>query len=309
MFVKVSKLLNVAAAPRRSGSSTAAPRVSDHAGTVDTAACSSSSTRVRMQDEHTFYLRKADGPIAVQAPNLEPLYDRGPTRVPPPAMLAQAKRESGLSTLIHMSALRPLVICGPSGSGKSTLLRKLLKDFGDYFALCVSHTTRKPRPGEVNGKDYHFISRDEMEQAIEAGEFIEYTEFSGNLYGTSKKSVRDVQDQGRICILDIEIEGVKNIKNTDLNPRYIFVKPPSMKALEERLRGRGTESEESLRRRLAKASEEIAYGENQGNFDLLLVNDNLKGAYNRLRDYLIKEYSVGFSIIQEVEELQKKPKI
>ncbi|XP_075533314.1 guanylate kinase isoform X2 [Dermacentor variabilis] len=215
----------------------------------------------------------------------------------------------GLSTLIHMSALRPLVICGPSGSGKSTLLKKLLKDFGDYFALSVSHTTRKPRPGEVNGKDYHFISRDEMEQAIEAGEFIEYTEFSGNLYGTSKKSVRDVQEQGRICILDIEIEGVKNIKNTDLNPRYIFVKPPSMKALEERLRGRGTESEESLSKRLARASEEIAYGENQGNFDLLLVNDNLKSAYNKLRDYLIKEYSMGFSIIQEVEELQKKPKI
>lgn len=138
-----------------------------------------------------------------------------------------------------------------------------------------------------------------MEQAIEAGEFIEYTEFSGNLYGTSKKSVRDVQDQGRICILDIEIEGVKNIKNTDLNPRYIFIKPPSMKALEERLRGRGTESEDSLRKRLARASEEIAYGENQGNFDLLLVNDNLKSAYNKLRDYLIKE----------VEELQKKPKI
>ncbi|XP_040355301.1 guanylate kinase isoform X1 [Ixodes scapularis] len=229
------------------------------------------------------------------------------------------RMKGGLSTLIHMSALRPLVICGPSGSGKSTLLKKLLKDFGDYFALSVSHTTRKPRPGEVNGKgeesaldrgtrrvtyvflpaDYHFISRDEMEQAIEAGEFIEYTEFSGNLYGTSKKSVRDVQDQGRICILDIEIEGVKNIKNTDLNPRYIFIKPPSMKALEERLRGRGTETEESLRKRLARASEEIAYGENQGNFDLLLVNDNLKTAYSKLKDYLIKE----------VEQLQKKPEI
>ncbi|XP_064466008.1 guanylate kinase-like isoform X3 [Ornithodoros turicata] len=198
------------------------------------------------------------------------------------------RMKGGLSTLIHMSALRPLVICGPSGSGKSTLLKKLLKDFGDYFALSVSHTTRKPRPGEVNGKDYHFISRDEMEQAIEAGDFIEYTEFSGNLYGTSKKSVRDVQEQGRICILDIEIEGVKNIKKTDLNPRYIFIKPPSMKALEERLRGRGTETEESIMKRLARASEEINYGENQGNFDLLLVNDNLKLAYNKLKDYLIK---------------------
>ncbi|XP_049521010.1 guanylate kinase isoform X1 [Dermacentor silvarum] len=248
------------------------------------------STRIRMQDEHTFLMRKHGTAGAVKSPSREPHADLALPHVPElPVPLADTKSARGLSTLIHMSALRPLVICGPSGSGKSTLLKKLLKDFGDYFALSVSHTTRKPRPGEVNGKDYHFISRAEMEQAIEAGEFIEYTEFSGNLYGTSKKSVRDVQEQGRICILDIEIEGVKNIKNTDLNPRYIFVKPPSMKALEERLRGRGTESEESLSKRLARASEEIAYGENQGNFDLLLVNDNLKSAYNKLRDYLIKE--------------------
>lgn len=258
-----------------------------------------------MQDEHVLCMRgEHKTAAATMSPSREPRAVLAP--VAPWPVTENAR---GLSTLIHMSALRPLVICGPSGSGKSTLLKKLLKDFGDYFALSVSHTTRKPRPGEVNGKDYHFISRDEMEQAIEAGEFIEYTEFSGNLYGTSKKSVRDVQEQGRICILDIEIEGVKNIKNTDLNPRYIFIKPPSMKALEERLRGRGTETEESLHKRLARASEEIAYGENQGNFDLLLVNDNLKSAYSKLRDYLIKEYSMGFSIIQEVEELQKKPKI
>ncbi|XP_035216710.1 guanylate kinase-like isoform X4 [Stegodyphus dumicola] len=92
-------------------------------------------------------------------------------------------------------------------------------------------TTRKPRPGETQGKDYNFVDRKEFEEAIANGEFLEFTEFSGNIYGTSKKAVKNVQNQGRICILDIEIEGVKNIKKTDLNPRFIFIKPPSIEVL------------------------------------------------------------------------------
>lgn len=196
--------------------------------------------------------------------------------------------DGGLS-VVQMSCLRPLVICGPSGSGKSTLLKKLLTEHGKWFSLSVSHTTRKPRPGEVNGKDYHFVTRDDMEKAIADGEFIEHTEFSGNMYGTSKQAVRDVMDNGRICILDIEIEGVKNVKNTDLNPRYVFIKPPSLQVLEERLRCRGTETEESLSKRLGRAEEEIEYGEQEGNFDLLVLNDNLKVAYETLENFLIKE--------------------
>ncbi|XP_035216707.1 guanylate kinase-like isoform X1 [Stegodyphus dumicola] len=126
---------------------------------------------------------------------------------------------------------RPVVICGPSGSGKSTLLKYLMKEFPDYFGFSISHTTRKPRPGETQGKDYNFVDRKEFEEAIANGEFLEFTEFSGNIYGTSKKAVKNVQNQGRICILDIEIEGVKNIKKTDLNPRFIFIKPPSIEVL------------------------------------------------------------------------------
>ncbi|UYV75397.1 hypothetical protein LAZ67_13000125, partial [Cordylochernes scorpioides] len=193
---------------------------------------------------------------------------------------------------------RPLVICGPSGSGKSTLLKYLMDEFGDCFGFSVSHTTRKPRVGEKPGREYHFITRNQMEQAIQKGEFLEYTEFSGNLYGTrvvqpdwwvcSKKAVQDVQKQGRICILDIEIDGVRNIKKTDLNPRYVFIKPPSMEVLEQRLRERGSETEESLRCRLARAEEELKYGEMPGNFELILTNDKIEEAYKYLRKYLLK---------------------
>lgn len=157
-----------------------------------------------------------------------------------------------------------------------------------YQDVFFPDTTRKPRPGEVDGKHYHFVSRDAMQQAIKEGEFIEFTEFSGNMYGTSKRAVRDVMNSGRICILDIEIEGVKNIKNTDLNPQYVFIKPPSLEILEERLRGRGTETEESLNLRLSRAVDEMAYGEEDGNFDLTIVNDILKVAYASLENFLKK---------------------
>lgn len=196
----------------------------------------------------------------------------------------------------QMSVPRPIVICGPSGSGKSTLLKYLMEEYKEYFGFSVSHTTRKPRPGEKPGKDYNFVDRTEMERAIANGEFLEFTEFSSNIYGTSKKAVQNVQNQGKICILDIEIEGVKTIKKTDLNPRYIFIKPPSVDILEKRLRGRGTENEESIKKRLARAKEELSYGETPGNFDLVLVNDDAVDTYNKLKDFLLCD----------IEELKKK---
>lgn len=185
------------------------------------------------------------------------------------------------------TAPRPLVICGPSGSGKSTLLKKLMAEFNDCFGFSISHTTRKPRAGEVDGRDYYFTDKDAMLKAIERGEFIEYTEFSNNYYGTSKKAVTDVQNKGRICILDVEIEGVKNLKKTDLNPRFVFLKPPSMAILEKRLRARGTESEEMILRRLERASKEMNYGDIPGNFDITIINDDVEEAYTNLRNFVI----------------------
>jgi len=157
-----------------------------------------------------------------------------------------------------------------------------------YNPFYSPDTTRSPRDGEVHGREYHFTPKEEMLSAITRGEFIEYTHFSGNFYGTSRKSVQDVQNQGRICIFDVEIEGVKNLKKTDLNCRFVFIKPPSFQALEQRLRSRGTESEESLLRRLAKAREELTYGEVPDNFDVVLVNDDIEEAYSNLRNFILR---------------------
>ncbi|XP_032482735.1 guanylate kinase isoform X5 [Phocoena sinus] len=130
-----------------------------------------------------------------------------------------------------MSGPRPVVLSGPSGAGKSTLLKRLLQEHSSIFGFSVSHTTRDPRPGEENGKDYYFVTREVMQRDIAAGDFIEHAEFSGNLYGTSKAAVRAVQAMNRICVLDVDLQGVRNIKKTDLRPVYIFVQPPSLDVL------------------------------------------------------------------------------
>ncbi|CAG9797396.1 unnamed protein product [Chironomus riparius] len=196
--------------------------------------------------------------------------------------------------------IQPLVICGPSGSGKSTLLKRLFKEFPNTFGFSVSHTTRKPRQGEEDGVHYNFVGVEEMKAGIEKGEFIETAVFSGNIYGTSKKAIEKVQSHGKICVLDIEIEGVKQVKNSHLNAIFIFVEPPSIEELERRLRARNTETEESLEKRLNTARTELKYGLAPGNFDLVVHNNNLKEAYHKLRDYVLcqieRQVAQGFKI-------------
>ncbi|XP_037025516.1 guanylate kinase isoform X1 [Bradysia coprophila] len=193
------------------------------------------------------------------------------------------------STVMVKQGPRPLVICGPSGSGKSTLLKQLFKELPETFGFSVSHTTRKPRPGEENGVHYHFVSIEEMQAAIERGDFLEHATFSGNMYGTSKQSVRNVQNMGKVCVLDIEIEGVKQIRNSDLNPILVFIYPPSLQELENRLRNRKTETEESLQKRLKTAKTEMEYGKVPGNFHIVIHNYELTMAYQALRDFVLKE--------------------
>jgi len=183
----------------------------------------------------------------------------------------------------------PLVLTGPSGSGKSTLLKRLMDEFQDCFGFSISHTTRKPREGEVHGREYHFISHNEFEESIEKQEFLEFTKFANNYYGTSKKAVKDVQNVGKICILDVEIEGVKNLKKTDLNPRFVFIKPPNMEELENRLRSRGTEAEDAIQRRLKRAIDEMKFSEANGIFDLTIINDAIDEAYNELREFIVQD--------------------
>ncbi|KAF7650566.1 hypothetical protein LDENG_00123740 [Lucifuga dentata] len=199
-----------------------------------------------------------------------------------------------------MAGPRPVVLSGPSGAGKSTLLKKLMKEYDGVFGFSVSHTTRKPRPGEENGKDYHYVSRELMQAGIDNGEFIENAEFSGNIYGTSKAAVQDVQAQNLICILDIDMQGVKNIKNTDLNPIYISIQPPSMAVLEKRLRDRKTESEESLQKRLNAAQVDMEISKEPGLFDVVIINDKLEDAYQQLKEALLEE-------INKVKQINTSP--
>ncbi|KAM5217705.1 guanylate kinase isoform 2-T2 [Hipposideros larvatus] len=188
-----------------------------------------------------------------------------------------------------MSGPRPVVLSGPSGAGKSTLLKRLLQEHSGIFGFSVSHTTRDPRPGEENGKDYYFVTREVMQRDIAAGDFIEHAEFSGNLYGTSKAAVSAVQAMNRICVLDVDLQGVRNIKKTDLQPIYIFVQPPSLNVLEQRLRQRNTETEESLAKRLAAAQADMESSKEPGLFDLVIINDSLDKAYWALKEALSEE--------------------
>ncbi|KAH8262374.1 guanylate kinase [Drosophila bipectinata] len=197
--------------------------------------------------------------------------------------------QSLLTSKMSAPGPRPLVLCGPSGSGKSTLLKRLFAEFPNTFGFSISHTTRKPREGEEHGVHYYFVERPEMEAAIAGDEFIETAEFTGNLYGTSKAAVREIQAKGRVCILDIEQKGVEQIRRTDLNPILIFNNPPTIKELERRLRLRGSETEETLNKRLNAAQVEIDYGLTPGNFHKIINNVDIDVAYQEFRDFVVQE--------------------
>lgn len=191
---------------------------------------------------------------------------------------------------VAVKAVRPVVISGPSGTGKSTLLNKLFAEFPDSFGYSVSHTTRSPRPGEENGKHYHFVSVDDFKGMIDNEEFIEWAQFSGNYYGTSIKAVKDVSaGNNKTCIIDVELQGVKSVKKTDLNARFLFIAPPSFESLRERLVGRGTETEDSMQKRLDQAKAELEYAKLEGSHDKQIINDDLERAYVELKQFLMPE--------------------
>eukprot|EP00581_Thalassiosira_minuscula_P005196 CAMPEP_0183738008 /NCGR_PEP_ID=MMETSP0737-20130205/53660_1 /TAXON_ID=385413 /ORGANISM="Thalassiosira miniscula, Strain CCMP1093" /LENGTH=200 /DNA_ID=CAMNT_0025972451 /DNA_START=95 /DNA_END=697 /DNA_ORIENTATION=+ len=177
---------------------------------------------------------------------------------------------------------RPIVFAGPSGVGKGTLIELLRKKFPTQFGFSVSHTTRKPREGEQDGVHYNFTTVDDIKVEIDDGKFVEYANVHGNYYGTSVAAVESVQKQGKICILDIDVQGVQNVKKSTLDAIYIFIAPPSMEELEKRLRGRGTETEEAVVKRLKNAKDELDYGMGEGNFDRVFTNDDLDKTFEAL---------------------------
>lgn len=170
------------------------------------------------------------------------------------------------------------VVSAPAGCGKDTILGEVFKKT-DKAGYAVSATTRAPREGEINGVHYHFLSRDEFEKKIAEGDVLEYTEYCGNYYGTLRKSVNDLISEGKDAILKIEVEGAMNIRKMFPEACLVFILPPSWEVLEERLRRRGTEDEETIAKRSRQARTEISFAEN---YDYLIVNDRLDEAVDDL---------------------------
>lgn len=169
------------------------------------------------------------------------------------------------------------VISAPSGSGKTTLCNKLIKALPD-LKMSISHTTRKPRAGEIEGVDYFFVDKETFEKMISNNEFIEWAEVYGNFYGTSKSVLQQLMEKGYDILLDIDTEGAKNMKKLYPESILIFILPPSLEELERRLLNRN-EDKDIIKKRLSKANEEIS---NYKFYDYVVINDNLEKAFNEL---------------------------
>ncbi len=164
-----------------------------------------------------------------------------------------------------------IVISGPAGSGKGTVNAHLLKT-GD-FVYSVSATTRQPRPGEKDGVNYHFISHEEFKERIASGDMLEYTEYCGNFYGTPRKEAEMILAEGKNLILEIEVEGAKNVKKKYPEAVLIMLLPPSFSIQERRLRSRGTETEEKILARLSRTRDEVPQ---ISEYDYVVINDDFR---------------------------------
>ncbi len=162
-----------------------------------------------------------------------------------------------------------VVISGPSGSGKGTVVKRL-REIMPEVSLSVSATTRSPREGEVDGREYYFITRDDFEDMVAQGEILEFTSYCGNYYGTPKKEAERITGEGKDLILEIEVDGASQIKRIVPDSVTIMLIPPTVSILEERLRGRGTETEQVIANRLARARDEIKLA---SSYDYVVVNE------------------------------------
>lgn len=185
------------------------------------------------------------------------------------------------------SNYRPLIciISAPSGSGKSTLVNELLKLVPD-LDFSISYTTRAPRGSEQNGKQYHFVSREEFEQMIRNDEFLEHANVFGNYYGTARRFLEEAKEKKHDLLLDIDVQGAEQMKRKLPEAVSIFVLPPDRKTLESRLRKRSEDTEEVIARRLVTASREIG---NYDKYDYILINDDLEESIERLQSIVLSE--------------------
>jgi guanylate kinase len=194
-----------------------------------------------------------------------------------------------------------VVISGFSGAGKGTVIKKLLSE-SDEYCLSVSMTTRNPRPGEVDGKDYFFVTREKFEQTIAEGGLIEHAQFVGNYYGTPRAYVEQKINEGKNVILEIEIQGAMNIKKLYPESVLLFITPPTGEELERRLKGRGTETEDVIAGRLSRASEE---SEGIGEYDYIVVNDDLDKCVTDVMETIRSAKRKPERQMEFIEELRK----
>ncbi|WP_100899851.1 guanylate kinase [Nostoc flagelliforme] len=183
---------------------------------------------------------------------------------------------------LHLGRL--IILTGPSGVGKGTLMRSLLERHPELY-YSVSVTTRSPRSGEIDGENYYFISRSKFEQLVAEGEFLEWAEFAGNYYGTPREAVLNQIHFGKLVVLEIELEGARQIRASFPSALSIFILPPSFDELEKRIRSRAQDSEEAITRRLLRAQEEIQAADE---FDIQIVNDDFETALNDIETVLFK---------------------
>ena len=177
------------------------------------------------------------------------------------------------------------VVSAPSGAGKTTLC-KGITDSLENLTHSISYTTRKPRPGETDGRDYYFVTADRFRDMVQAGDFAEYAEVHANLYGTSKRVLDDMIREGIDVILDIDTQGARQIKSHFATAVFVFIMPPSMAILEERLRNRKSDREDEIRKRMRRAVDEIR---DYGLYDYIVVNRDFERALSELRSIVVAE--------------------
>ena len=177
------------------------------------------------------------------------------------------------------------VISGCSGVGKGTVINEFMKRNSHDFILSVSCTTRNPRPNETDGVNYFFISKEEFEQNIKDGKFLEYANFAGNYYGTKKKYIQQKMDEGFNVLLEIDTQGALQVKEKMPESILIFIAPPSIEELEHRLRGRHTEDEETIQKRLAQVKIEL---ERSQKYDYTVINDNIERVVDEIESIVKK---------------------